>query len=306
MKVVFMGTPDFAVPSLRALIQSEEHQVIGVFTQPDKPKGRGYQLTPPPVKELALQHGIPVFQPLSLKKPPDCDEARELLSELLPEVIVVAAYGKILPLWLLEFPKYGCINIHGSLLPKYRGAGPIQWSVLNGEKETGLTTMQMAEGIDTGDMLLKAVTAIGENENVSELHDRLAEMGGPLLLETLRGLESGSIVPEPQNEAESSHAPMLSKELSPMDFHAKSALELHNQVRGLYGWPCAAAEYRDKRIKIHAAKLAEGLALKPGEWMESKGLFVGTKEGVLEILELQPEGSKRMSAAAYLNGVKGK
>ena len=217
MKIVFMGTPEFAVPSLKALISSE-HEVQAVFSQPDKPKGRGYKLTPPPVKVTAEENGIPVYQPQSLKKGEDAERSLVLLKELAPDVIVVAAYGKILPKEILDLPRYGCINIHSSLLPKYRGAGPIQWAVLNGEKETGVTSMQMAEGLDTGDMLISKSTAIGEDETADELHDRLAELGAEVLTETLTAAESGTLTPVPQDDSIASYAPMLTKALCPIDF----------------------------------------------------------------------------------------
>lgn len=200
MNIIFMGTPDFAVPCLKALIDSGEN-VTAVFTQPDKPKGRGYKLAPPPVKDLALTYNIPVYQPLSLKKGEDAEASLKIIKELSPDLIVVVAYGKILPKAVLDAPKYYCINVHASLLPKYRGAGPIQWSVLNGEKVTGVTTMLMAEGVDTGDMLLSSSLEIGENETASELHDRLSVLGAELLLETVKGVKLGSITPIPQDDS---------------------------------------------------------------------------------------------------------
>ena len=210
MNIIFMGTPDFAVPCLEALIDSGEN-VTAVFTQPDKPKGRGYKLAPPPVKEVALTHSIPVYQPFSLKKGEDAEFALKVINELSPDLIIVVAYGKILPKAVLDAPKHYCINVHASLLPKYRGAGPIQWSVLNGEKVTGVTTMLMAEGVDTGDMLLSKSLEIGENETASELHDRLSVLGAETLLDTVSAVKLGNITPIPQNDSESCHAPMLDR-----------------------------------------------------------------------------------------------
>lgn len=223
-----MGTPDFAVVSLENLINTGKHQIEGVFTQPDKPKGRGYTVTFSPVKDCAISHNIPVYQPETLKD----GKAFEIIKELKPDVIVVAAYGKILPKEILDFPKYGCVNVHGSLLPKYRGAAPIQWSVLNGEKETGVTTMYMSEGLDTGDMLLKESTEIGENETAGHLFDRISEMGAELICKTLDALEKGEITPVKQDDALSSYSPMLSKKICPIDW-SKSAKEVHNKIRGL-------------------------------------------------------------------------
>lgn len=295
MNVVYMGTPEFAVPPLQAIINAN-HTVTGVFTQPDKPKGRGYVLTPPPVKECALQHNIPVFQPKSMKD----GEALEILKELNPDVIVVVAFGKILPKDILQLPKYGCINVHASLLPKYRGAGPIQWCVLNGEAETGVTTMLMAEGLDTGDMLLKSVTKIGENETAGQLHDRLSEMGASLITQTLEKLQQGEITPEKQDDSQSNYAPMLTKELCKIDW-SKSAQEIHNQVRGLNPWPVAVATVNGKRVKIYSTQLCNknGTA---GKVISLDPLTVACGENSVIISELQPEGKKRMNAQDYVRG----
>ena len=233
MRIVFMGTPDFAVPHLQALLD-HPYDVAGVFTQTDKPKGRGYQLTPPPVKELAVSRGIPVFQPRTLRD----GEALAQLQTLQPDLIVVVAYGKILPREILDLPRLGCINVHGSLLPKYRGAGPIQWAVLNGETVTGVTTMYMAEGLDTGDMLESASLEIGPDETADELHDRLSQLGAKLLLSTVEKAEKGLLEPKKQDDALSCYAPMLTKELSRIDF-SRPAQEVHNQIRGLSSWPAA-------------------------------------------------------------------
>jgi len=220
MKILFMGTPEFAVPCLEALINSN-HQVVGAVTQPDKPAGRGHKLTPPPVKVCAEEHNIKVFQPETLK-----DFAfKAELTELAPDLIIVVAYGKILPEYILQFPKHGCINMHASLLPKYRGAGPIQWVVINGEKKTGITSMLMEKGLDTGDMLLKCETEIGEYETADQLHDRLMVMGADLMIETIKQLEKGELKPEKQNDAESCYAPMISKETAKIDWSKSASLQ---------------------------------------------------------------------------------
>lgn len=304
MNIVFMGTPDFAVPCLKALCESGEN-VSAVFSQPDKPKGRGYKLTPPPVKEYALTRGIPVYQPLSLKKGEDAEKAYEILSSIAPDLIVVVAYGKILPTRILSLPKTYCINIHASLLPRYRGAGPIQWSVLNGEKVTGVTSMIMADGIDTGDMLLKEETEIGENETADELHDRLSEMGARVLLNTVRALKEGTLKPVPQNEEEATHAPMLSKELCPIDF-SKPAREIHNQIRGLSSWPCAVANIAGRRLKVYRSELDNiHHGGKAGEICDKERFTVICGDGFgITFTEVQAEGGKRMKTADYLRGNK--
>ncbi len=304
MNIVFMGTPDFAVPCLKALCESGEN-VSAVFSQPDKPKGRGYKLTPPPVKEYALTRGIPVYQPLSLKKGEDAEKAYEILSSIAPDLIVVVAYGKILPTRILSLPKTYCINIHASLLPRYRGAGPIQWSVLNGEKVTGVTSMIMADGIDTGDMLLKEETEIGENETADELHDRLSEMGARVLLNTVRALKEGTLKPVPQNEEKATHAPMLSKELCPIDF-SKPAREIHNQIRGLSSWPCAVANIAGRRLKVYRSELDNiHHGGKAGEICDKERFTVICGDGFgITFTEVQAEGGKRMKTADYLRGNK--
>ena len=299
MKIVFMGTPDFAVPSLKALCEAG-HEVQAVFCQPDKPKGRGMKLVAPPVKAYAVEKDISVYQPNSLKN--GGEEYIKILEELAPECIVVAAYGKILPRSVLDIPKYGCVNVHGSLLPKYRGAGPIQWAVLNDEKTTGITTMLMGEGLDTGDMLLKCETEIGENETAAELFERLAEMGAGLILETLDKLEKGEVTPVPQNEDEASYAPMLTKDMCPIDF-SKTAREVHKQICGLSDWPCATTTIAGKRIKIYKSQLVEGKADKPaGTVVNAKDLTVACGDGLVRFTEIQAEGSKRMATADYLRG----
>lgn len=299
MKIVFMGTPEFAEASLQKLLETD-HQIVGVFTQPDKPKGRGYKLVAPPVKELALAYNIPVFQPQKMRD----GTALEILQELQPDLIAVVAYGKILPKEILELPRYGCINVHGSLLPKYRGAGPIQWSVINGESVTGVTTMYMGEGLDTGDMILKKETPIGENETYGELHDRLKEIGAQALVETIELIEQGKAPREVQDDSLSSYAPMLDKQIARLDF-TKDAQTLHNLIRGLSPWPVAHTTVDGKLLKVHRAVLADGKG-QPGEVINSKKFIVACKEGALELLEVQLEGGKRMKGEDFLRGRKPK
>lgn len=300
MRIVFMGTPDFAVPSLKALIASG-HEVCGVFTQPDKPKSRGMKLQPSPVKEYSLSIGLPVFQPAKMRD----GEALGILRELEPELIVVAAYGKILPPEILELPRLGCVNVHSSLLPKYRGAAPINWAILNGEDETGVTIMYMAEGLDTGDILAQRSTPININENAAELFSRLADLGAELLIEVLEQLDRETAAAVPQDDNLSCYAPMLSKELSPMDW-AKTARQLHDQVRGLYPWPAATAILDTVRCKIvRTGLLGEHSGQAPGTVLQAdkRGLRISCGDGeVLEILELQPDGKKVMAASAFLMG----
>lgn len=294
-----MGTPEFAVPCLKALIDNG-HNVCGVITQPDKPQGRGHKLTPPPVKVLAEENNIEVFQPQTLKN----FEFREQLERLVPEMIVVVAYGKILPEYILNFPKYGCINIHASLLPKYRGAGPIQWSVVNCEKKTGITSMLMEKGLDTGDMLLKAETDIGEYETAGELHDRLMVMGAELLLETVKQAENCELNPIPQNDAESTYAPMISKETALIDW-SRSAKEVMGLVLGMNPWPVAHTLYKGESLKIYKAQIS-------GKGKGKSGQIVNASENGIEVVcgdgfkilatEVQFAGSKRMSVRDYLNG----
>ena len=300
MRIVFMGTPEFAVPSLKALVDAG-HDICGVFTQPDKPKNRGMKLQPTPVKEYALTQSIPVFQPAKMRD----GEALSILKGLSPELIVVAAYGKILPIDILQLPPRGCINVHSSLLPKYRGAAPINWAILNGEDESGVTIMYMAEGLDTGDMIAAESTPIALDENAQQLHDRLAEMGAGLVVRVVAEMERGSISTEPQNDALSCYAPMLSKELSPIDWR-KNARQIHDQVRGLYPWPAAVTEIDGIRCKVLRTALTnETTGKAPGAYVQAdkKGLKVACGSGeVLEILDLQPDGKKRMAATAFLLG----
>ncbi len=297
MKIIYMGTPDFAVPALKALASSE-HEVCAVFTQPDKPRGRKMILTPPDVKVCAQSLNIPVYQPESMKN----GDALEIINQYNPDVIVVAAYGKILPIAVLDAPKFGCVNIHGSLLPKYRGAAPIQQSVLNGDKVTGITTMLMDVGLDTGDILLTEETEIGENETSGELFDRLAVLGGELILKTLSALEKGEITPKKQDESLATHTSKIDKSLCPIDF-SKSASEVHNKVRGLNPWPVATTKICGKNVKVYSTKLCPKSG-KIGEVLSTKPLIVACGEKSVEILELQPEGKKRMTADAFLAGHK--
>ena len=297
MKIVFFGTPEFAVPALQALVDSG-YEVAGVFTQPDKPKNRGMKLLPTPVKECACTHGIPVYQPRTLRD----GEALELLRRLEPDLIVVAAYGKIFPREILELPRLGCVNIHSSLLPKYRGAAPINWAILNGEERTGVTLMYMAEGLDTGDMLASAETEI---DLAAQLHDRLAQMGARLLTDTLPALENGTARAVPQDDAGSCYAPMLSKELSPIDW-SRTARQIHDQVRGLVPWPSAVTQLDGIRCKVlRTAITGETSGKAPGSILQAdkRGLKVACGDGrVLELLEVQPDGKKRMAASAFLAG----
>nr|WP_319488063.1 methionyl-tRNA formyltransferase [uncultured Caproiciproducens sp.] len=298
MRIVFMGTPDFAVPCLKRLIDAG-HDLCAVFTQPDKPKGRGYALTPSPVKVLAAEKNITVFQPKTLRT----EEAAETIRNLKPDVIVVVAYGKILPKEVLDIPPFGCINVHASLLPKYRGAAPIQWSVINGDKVTGVTTMFMSEGLDTGDMLLTAQTEIDSEETSGELHERLSLMGAELIVQTLQKVEDGSIERIPQSDENTCYASMLTKELARIDW-SKSANEIHNLVRGLSPWPVAYTIYHNKLLKIHKTMAVNGYKGNAGEIANTDGMFVvfcGEKTA-LELMEVQYEGGKRMSGKDFLRG----
>lgn len=296
MRIVFMGTPDFAVPSLQALIDAG-HDVCAVYTQPDKPQGRKQILTAPPVKTLALEHDIPVFQPNTLKN--EDEQAR--LRELAPEVIIVVAYGKLLPKAVLDIPPHGCINVHGSLLPRWRGAAPIQWAVIAGDEMAGVTTMQMAEGLDTGDMLLTYETKIGEKETAGELFDRLAQSGAELLTQTLVKLDE--ITPRPQDDAQSCYAHMLDKQMAVIDW-SKSAHEIDCLIRGLNPWPIALTTLSGERLKVFAAEKAAGNG-EPGTVLEAdpkKGLTVACGEGALKLTEIQLVGGKRMKATDFLRG----
>lgn len=294
MRIVFMGTPDFAVPSLEALLR-RGHEIAAVYTQPDKPKGRGHKLLPPPVKVLALEHNIPVCQPTTLRNA----EAVETLRAFEPELIVVAAYGKILPPDVLTIPPRGCINVHGSLLPQYRGAAPIQWAVLNGDKISGVTIQRMAEGVDTGDILAKAQTEIDEDETSGELFDRLMMLGAELLIDTIDKLDT--LTPEPQDEALATHAPMLQKEMGAVDW-AKPASEVHNLVRGLNPWPAAYLTLDGKRMKLWRTKIVKVNGLSGVLTVLDGEMTVYCGSDAVQLLEIQPENGKRMRGSDYLRG----
>jgi len=296
MRIIFFGTPAFAVPSLKALQQSGE-EIIAVVTQVDKKKGRDQISSPPPVKRFAMHNGIKVLQPANMKDP----VFLEKLSAIKPEVIIVVAYGKILPLPILNLPRYGCVNLHASLLPKYRGAAPIQWTLIKGEKKTGVTTMFMDEGLDTGDILLQEETGIADEDNAETLGEKLSEIGATLLVKTMNGLKEGSLKPMPQ-EGIPSFAPLLKKEDGRIDW-SKGAMEIFNFVRGMYPWPCAYCYFQQERIKITRVKVVKGSGV-PGRIKKvSKGeLIVGTGEEMISILELQAEGKRVMDVSAFLQG----
>ncbi|MBR5423730.1 MAG: methionyl-tRNA formyltransferase [Clostridia bacterium] len=297
--VVFMGSPDFAVKALEALIESPDYDVKLVVSQTDKPQGRKQILTPPPVKTVALQNCIEVFQPKTLRS----DEAYEKIASAHPDFIVVAAYGKILPQNVLDIPKYGCVNLHGSLLPKYRGAAPIQWCVINGEEKTGVTTMLMDAGLDTGDILLTSETPIGADETAGELFDRLAALCPALLLQTLKGLEAHTIIPKKQNEKDATYVGVLSKEMAAINWN-DSAAAIHNKVRGMNPWPVAKTVFCGKILKIFAGRPLNAAARYPAGslYCEKGDLFVSCGEGVYRIDELQLEGAKRMNSSDFLRG----
>ena len=301
MRIIFMGTPDFAVPCLEALVKSE-NQVVGVFTQPDKPKGRGYELAPPPVKVCATENNLEVFQPKSMRD----GTALEIINSLNADLIVVVAFGKILPKEILESVKYGCINIHASLLPKLRGAAPIQWSILNGDTVTGVTAQQMDIGIDTGDILMTKEFVIPENMNAGELFDTLSDMGAEVLMDTIEAVKNGTLNPVKQDDSQSTYASMLSKELCPVDF-TKPAFTVHNQIRGLYPWPVATTKIDGKTYKIHKSqKLTEKFSGNAGEVVDNNNRLVCMcgDGNCIEILEIQAEGKRKMDAASFLRGKK--
>ena len=299
MRIVFMGTPDFAVPSLEALLQSE-HQVVGVVTQPDRPTGSWQEVVFSPVKVVCQREGIPVLQPLKMKDPAFLDALRRWT----PDVIAVTAYGRILPPAILTLPPRGCINVHGSLLPKYRGAGPIQWAVIRGEQQTGITTMFMAEGMDTGDMLLQETVEIRADDTAGTLAPRLAEVGGRLLVETLRRLEAGTLTPQPQDDAQATMAPLLKKEDGVVDW-TLSAMEIANRVRGLSPWPGAYTHVNGERWVLW--RVAVGLETSgavPGTVtkVSKDRVEVATGDGTIQLIEIQPSNSRRMTMAQYLAG----
>ncbi len=297
MRLVFMGTPDFAVPALENLLAAG-HTVAGVFCQPDRPKGRGHKLAPPPVKQAALAHGIPVFQPASVKT----EESLALLRRLAPACIVVVAYGKILPPAVLELPPLGCVNIHASLLPRYRGAAPIQWAVIHGDAETGVTTMQMDAGMDTGAVLEQVSCPIPPDMTAGELFNTLSALGGQLILSTLRGLEAGTLTPRPQDHAKATAAPMLDRSLSQVDWR-KPAEEIHNLIRGLNPWPSAKTTLAGATLKLHASRVLGPMRGQPGQVLAAPGLTVCCGDGnALRLTLVQAEGSRPMEDEAYLRG----
>ncbi|MBJ6750833.1 methionyl-tRNA formyltransferase [Geomonas anaerohicana] len=299
LRIIFMGTPEFACPTLRTLIERGEN-VVAVVTQPDRPKGRGQQTLPPPVKVVAEEHGIPVLQPVKVRLP----ESIEQIRALEPDLIVVIAFGQILPKALLDIPKHGCINVHASLLPRYRGAAPLNWCIINGETETGVTTMMMDVGLDTGDMLLKSATPIDPDEDTQSLHDRMSQLGAELLAQTLDRLVAGELTPEKQDDALTCYAPMMKKEDGLIDW-TRSAQDIKNQVRGMTPWPGAFSFLDEKLLKVYKVQTAAGTG-NPGEVVTAgrDGIEVACGEGSLLIRELQLEGKKRMAAGDFLAGYK--
>lgn len=299
MRLIFMGTPDFSVPTLKALIESR-HEIVGVYTQPDREQGRGKKLVFSPVKQCAMEAGLPVFQPKSLRKQAVIDEMRALRAD----AIIVVAYGQILRKAVLEMTEYGCINVHGSLLPKYRGAAPIQWAVLNGEKTSGVTIMQLDEGIDTGDILARKEIVLDEKETGDSLFEKLSVLGGPLLLEVLEALENGTAVREKQGDSPTEYARMLDKSMGLLDF-TRPAAELERLVRGLNSWPSAYTYLNGKMLKVWMSDAAEDSSdAEPGTVIQvtKKDFTVKCGTDALKITELQPEGKKRMETAAFLLG----
>jgi methionyl-tRNA formyltransferase len=292
-----MGTPDIAATCLKKIL-ADGFEVVGVYTQPDRPKGRGMKMVASPVKELALANDIPVFQPENFR----ADEDMQVLRDLKPDVCAVVAYGRILPQRVLDIPTKGCVNIHASLLPQYRGSAPYQWAVLDGLKETGVTAQHMVLQMDAGDVIDVAKTPIGENETAGELLDRLAVLGADLLSRTLRSFEKGEVSRTPQNEADVSFAPMLDKSMCPIDWN-RPAQQVHNQVRGLHPWPVATMELKGQKFKIHATAVVDGKG-EPGEilGLTKTGLVIACGEGAVEIRSLQAEGGKRMAAPDYFRG----
>ena len=299
MRILFMGTPEFAVASLRRLVE-DGHEICGVFTQPDKPKNRGHKLMFSPVKEYALTQSLPVYQPLKMRD----GEAEALVKQLAPELIVVAAYGKILPEEILNTPPYGSINVHSSLLPKYRGAAPINWAILDGEAETGVSIMYMAKELDAGDVILQKTTPIGEQEDAQALTARLAELGAQALSEAVEALRNGTAGRTPQDASQQTYASMLSRDMSPIDWN-RTARQINCQVRGLIPWPCATAELAGQRFKIYETVLGRETDAAPGTILSAgkQGIEVACGDGrSLYLTQLQAEGGKRMAAAAYLLG----
>ena len=300
MRIVFLGTPDFAVPSLEALIAAG-HDVAAVFTQPDRPKGRGNQVSEPPVKAAAKRLGLHVYQPERIRRP----ESVDLLRQLSPELMVVVGYGQIVPQAIIDIPRFGILNVHASLLPKYRGAAPIQWAIANGESQTGVTIMQIDAGLDTGDMLLKSSIAIGPDEIAPELSARLAPLGGNLLIEVIAQIESGTAIREKQNDAEATLAPILKKEDGRIDW-SRHAQQIYNRLRGFIPWPGAYTSLRGQPLLITWGKPAQGAGLAQASLcVRDKRVFVGCGDDtVFEIMEVQPAGKKKMLIEAFLNGYK--
>lgn len=297
MKILFMGTPDFAVPCLDILV-SNGFDVCGAVTQPDKPKGRGHKLTPPPVKEYAISKNIPVYQPQTLKD----GEFEKVLDELKPQLIAVVAYGKILPEYILDFPEYGCVNVHGSVLPKYRGAAPIQWAIINGDKTTGVTTQYMKMGVDTGDIIFTDETEILPDETYGELYTRLSQSGAELLLKTVNAIKDGTAPRTEQDESEATHAPMLTKETGHIDW-TKSADEVLSLIRGTNPWPMSYAMYGDEMMKVFGVKKGSGFDAPPGKIrIVNKKLEISCGKDSVVVDEIQFKGGKRLTVASYLNG----
>ncbi len=304
MKIVFMGTPDFAVPCLESLIKAG-HDIAAVFTQPDKPKNRGHKVMFTPVKECAVKHDIPVYQPQSLRrnKSEDAAGAVDTLESIAPDCIVVVAYGQILPKEVLDIPKYGCINVHASLLPRYRGAAPIQHCIINGEKESGVTTMYMAEGLDTGDMILTDKTAIDERMTASELHDRLSEMGARLIVETLEKVADGTAPRIPQTDENTCYASMITKEMCRIDF-SEPINKVYDLIRGMSSSPCAFTTLSDKRFKVYFAEKTDIKTDVPAGTAADDRLGVSCGGYILRLTDVQAEGSRRMTSEEYLRGKK--
>ena len=297
MRIVFMGTPDIAATCLEKILV-DGFEVVGVYTQPDRPKGRGMKTAQSPVKQIALRENIPVFQPENFRQP----ETVEQLRALEPDLCAVVAYGRILPQSVLDVPKKGCINIHASILPKYRGSAPYQWAVLNGEKETGVTAMYLCREMDAGDIIDVSRTPIEENETAGQLLDRLAVLGADLLSKTLARFRDGEVTAEPQDSAQATYAPILDKSMSPIDW-SKTARQIHDHVRGMHPWPVATMELRGKTFKVHEARVVEGSG-SPGQilGLTKTGLRIACGEGAVEIRSLQAEGGKRMAAPDYFRG----
>lgn len=299
MKIVFMGTPEFAVPCLQKIID-EGHEVVAVVTQPDKPKGRGKKLAMPPVKELALKYDIPVYQPLKARE----ESFVDTLKEMNPELIVVVAFGQILPKSILDIPKYGCVNVHASLLPRYRGAAPLNWVIINGEEKTGVTTMYMDEGLDTGDMILKSEIPLDDEITAGELHDKMMIDGAKVLKETIDLIEKGEAPREKQSNENTCYSPIMNKSLGNIDWK-KSAIDIHNLVRGINPWPSAYTTYEGQTMKIWKTKVIDKNSDKdPGTIIsvDKEGINVSTSEGILQIKEIQMAGKKRMEVPEYIKG----